>query len=100
VERSNYVGLPVVDNSTLQLYQNSPNPFREATEIGFSLPNDGDVRFFVINTLGEMVYQNNAFYTAGEHTITLDKGKLSAGTYYYGIEFEGQRLMRKMIFQK
>lgn len=100
VERSNYVGLPVADNSTLQLYQNSPNPFREATEIGFSLPNDGDVRFFVINTLGEMVYQTNAFYAAGEHTITLDKGKLSAGTYYYGIEFEGQRLMRKMIFQK
>ncbi|MBR5027893.1 MAG: T9SS type A sorting domain-containing protein, partial [Bacteroidales bacterium] len=100
VERSNYVGLPVATTDGLQLYQNTPNPFREFTGIGFTLPSDGDVRFFVINTLGEMVLQNSQFYTAGEHTITIDKGMLSAGTYFYGIEFEGQRLMRKMILQK
>lgn len=100
VERSNYVGLPVVTADGLQLFQNSPNPFRESTEISFTLPANGDVRFFVINTLGEMVYQTTQFYAVGEHTITLDKGMLSAGTYFYGIEFEGQRLMRKMILQK
>ncbi|MBP5757781.1 MAG: T9SS type A sorting domain-containing protein, partial [Bacteroidales bacterium] len=100
VERSNYVGLPVVTADGLQLFQNSPNPFRESTEITFTLPANGDVRFFVINTLGEMVYQTTQFYTVGEHTVTLDKGMLTAGTYFYGIEFEGQRLMRKMILQK
>lgn len=100
VERWNYVGMPLVENSDLQLFQNSPNPFRETTEISFSLPGDGDVRFFVINTLGEMVFQSSKFYTAGEHFITFDKGNLSAGAYFYGIEFQGQCLMRKMLLQK
>lgn len=100
VERSNFVGLPVAENAKLQLYQNYPNPFYETTGISLSIPADGNVRFFVINSLGEMVYQSDKFFTKGENTITFDKGNLSAGTYFYGIEFEGQRLMRKMIFRK
>ena len=101
VERSNYVGLPIAISDDLQLYQNNPNPFEEYTAISFSLPSDGDVRFFIVNSLGEMVFQSKQSYTQGEHSIKLDKGKLpAAGTYFYGIEFKNRRLLRKMIFQK
>ena len=100
VERWNYVGLPTADNNDLQLLQNWPNPFFENTEISFVLPHSGEVRFFVINTLGEMVYQTTGTFAQGKNSITIDKGNLSGGTYFYGIEFDGQRLMKKMIFQK
>lgn len=100
VERSNYVGLQLAEEEGLQLLQNYPNPFVESTDITFMLPAAGEVRFFLVNTLGEMVVQSTKLFERGKNTITVDKGKLAAGTYFYGIEFDGQRLMRKMILQK
>ena len=100
VERSNYVGIPFAEAEELQLFQNMPNPFVESTDISFELPSAGKVRFFVINTLGEMVHQSDNYFEKGKHIIAFNKGNLTAGTYFYGIEFEGQRLMRKMILNK
>lgn len=97
VERRNFVGLPVATSDELKLEQNFPNPFKGKTDIDFYMPEGGDVRFFVINSLGEMVYQHHESYAQGKHTITFDGKDLSAGTYFYGIETGEKRLMRKMI---
>ncbi len=97
VERRNYVGLPALTADKLTLEQNCPNPFNGKTDIDFYLPESNNVRFFVINSLGEMVYEHQDSYAQGKHTISFDGNNLSAGTYFYGIEIGEKRLMRKMI---
>jgi hypothetical protein len=101
VVRINYieVDVPTVQSSELVLMQNYPNPFRGTTTIPFSLPNSADVRLFVVDALGHIVYSNERFYMAGEQSVTIDLGHLPSGAYYYGIEVDGQRQMRKMIMR-
>ena len=95
-----YFGIANVVEETIVLEQNYPNPFSNKTTIDFSIPTSGNVRFFVVNTLGHLVYQSDDFYTEGRHSIDFSYSDLATGIYYYGIEFNGKRLMKKMIFRK
>mgnify|MGYP002852588203 CR=1 FL=1 len=102
VEVLNYFeGVPVVPASNgMILEQNYPNPFENSTRIDFYLPESGKVRFFVIDELGRMVYQDTRMYGAGDHSVDFSDSSLSAGVYFYGIEMNGQRLMRKMVLKR
>jgi hypothetical protein len=33
----------------------------------------------------------------GSHSVTIDGNKLSAGVYYYTLNFEGKKLTKKMV---
>ncbi len=88
------------DFSQMKLDQNYPNPYSESTRIDFYLPTSGDVRFFVIDGIGRVVHQETRMYGAGDNSITFSGENLTSGTYYYGIEMNGQRLMRKMVFNR
>lgn len=90
---------PVVETTQLVLDQNYPNPFTDRTTIPFSLPNDADVRFFVVDAMGHIVNSFTQHYGAGAQTITLDMSAYASGIYYYGIEVDGKRLMKKMIMR-
>lgn len=100
VEVINYFeGIPTADEGLFVLEQNYPNPFEEKTQIEFFLPYGGSTRFFVSDALGRTVYERTATYAEGRHTITFDRDELPAGVYYYGIEFDGERRMHKMILR-
>lgn len=102
IEVLNYFeGVPIVTESDgMVLRQNYPNPFDNTTRIEFYLPTSGDVRFFVMDELGRLVYQNEQFYSSGNQSVNFGNTDLSTGVYYYGIEKDGQRLMRKMVFKR
>ena len=102
IEVQNYFeGVPLVGEANgIVLQQNYPNPFNNSTRIEFYLPSSGNVRFFVMDELGRLVYQNEEFYTSGDHSINFGEKDLSAGVYYYGIEKDGERLMRKMVMKR
>ncbi len=97
----NYVeGMPTVnDADQLVLEQNYPNPFSHLTTVPFSLPQAANVRFFVMDATGHIVNSFSGFYPAGPNSVTLDMEAYSAGIYYYGIEVDGERQMRKMILR-
>ena len=97
--RSSAEGVPVVEVNDFVLDQNFPNPHEGVTTVPFSLPFDADVRFFVVDAMGHVLNSFSGFYPAGEHSITLDLSGHSSGVYYYGIEVEGVRRMRKMILR-
>lgn len=100
VEVINYFeDVPSVNGEQLVLEQNYPNPFSQQTTIPFTLPNSGRVRFFIMDAMGHIVHRAEKFYQAGSHNITVDMEAYSAGVYYYGIEVDGQRQMRKMILR-
>ncbi|MCF8372089.1 MAG: right-handed parallel beta-helix repeat-containing protein [Bacteroidales bacterium] len=69
-----------------KLYQNVPNPFRDATEISFNLPEASHVRLSVYNALGEIIEELvSARYDAGKYSVQFETGNLSSGTYFYKI---------------
>lgn len=84
----------------LSLEQNYPNPFITETDIEFHIPYSGIVTFFVVDELGRSITRETSYYSEGSNTINFSDRSLSTGVYYYGIEFEGHRLMRKMVVKK
>ena len=83
----------------MRLDQNYPNPFDNTTRIDFYLPSSGSVRFFVMDELGRLVFQKVGEYGSGDNSIRYDAGDLTSGVYYYGIEKDGKRLMRRMVLK-
>lgn len=101
IEVVNYLRVPFAgQNNGMQLEQNYPNPFDNTTRIDFYLPNSGNVRFFVMDELGRMIYQKVQAYEAGDQSIVYDAEGLTSGVYYYGIEMNGEKQMRRMVLKK
>ena len=100
IEVINYFeDVPYVSEPDFVLEQNYPNPYDGTTRIEFAIPYSGKAHFFVTDVVGRIVHEQTDIYGEGRHTITFDKGDLPSGVYYYGIEFNGQRRMHKMIIR-
>ena len=72
-------------NSTVnfELFQNYPNPFNPTTIIQYSIPQSGNVKLTIYNSLGEEVETLvNSFEEAGTYNINFDAAQLSSGIYY------------------
>lgn len=77
--------------------QNIPNPAGDVTVIPFSLPSYGQYQFTIVNYLGQPVFSVSDEAGAGLHQIEVDASRFTPGVYFYYMEFEGYRLLRKMI---
>lgn len=97
---NSFEGVPTVEcDEDYVLEQNYPNPFNQVTTVSFTIPKAARVRLFVIDAMGHLCYQRQQLCEAGRNTIHVDvsDGRLSSGIYFYGIECDDHRLMRKMI---
>jgi hypothetical protein len=94
------IGVDDLEGDRLGLLQNIPNPAGNATIIGYNVPQAGKVTFGLVNMVGQMLNTERHEVMAGYHEIQLDAASLSAGVYYYFIEFNGQRLTRKMVVSR
>jgi hypothetical protein len=80
-------GSGLVDGSTFELYQNTPNPFENVTTIGFQLGEAGPATLTVFDVTGKTVTVVKGQYTRGLNQITLNKSDLgSSGVFYYQLE--------------
>lgn len=88
------------------LSQNYPNPFNPVTTINYQIPTDQRVRLSIYNILGQEVKTLvNSEQFAGYYTIRWDGSnnsyaKLSSGTYFYVIQTENYRQVKKMLLLK
>jgi hypothetical protein len=86
---------------TFTLSQNYPNPFNPVSKIAFSITERGPVRLKVYDTAGrEVASLVNQTLIPGQYTVTFDGAELASGTYYYTLEFGGQRLTKAMTLVK
>ena len=53
-----------------------------------------------MDELGRLIYQSVQDYDQGEHSINYNDDGLTSGVYYYGIEQDGSRLMRRMVLKR
>jgi CotH kinase protein/Lamin Tail Domain/Chitobiase/beta-hexosaminidase C-terminal domain/Secretion system C-terminal sorting domain len=83
------------------LEQNYPNPFNPTTEINFALPQNGNVKLVVFNSIGQQVMEliNNEM-VAGFHKVNFDASRLSSGIYFYSISSGNFTNVKKMILMK
>jgi hypothetical protein len=96
---------PVVGTAAplFALAQNSPNPFRSGTTIGFSLPVDQRVSLRVFNVEGRLVRTLvDGPMTAGRAAVVWDgrdeRGhRLSSGVYFYRLENGERSVTRKGV---
>lgn len=84
-----------------ELTQNYPNPFNPTTTINFSLPESGNVKLILYNTLGQEVRVIvNEYKESGTHIINFDASGLNSGVYIYKLTTGNFSAIKKMVVIK
>ncbi len=87
--------------SEYSLSQNYPNPFNPTTSINFALPQSGQVKLVIYNSVGQVVETLiDETRSAGQYTIRFDATNLASGAYYYRLQTESRVFSKKMLLIK
>ena len=87
---TNVEDAPELPSSEIRVLQ-YPNPFTDATTIGFELPTETHVRLRVYDLLGrEIATLVDDFRHTGQHRAVFRKEGLPSGTYVYRLEALGR----------
>jgi hypothetical protein len=87
---------PLDKTNAFTLGQNIPNPANNATLINYSVPEAGTVLFHVHSISGQLLYSKTIEAKRGNQSIELNTSTLAAGIYFYSIEYNSQRLVKRM----
>lgn len=80
------------------LYQNTPNPFVESTDITFDLPTAQAGTLTVFDVTGKVVKRIAKTFDQGANRITINRSELGAsGVLYYQLEAGAYNASNKMI---
>ena len=91
----------LIEDKTLKLYQNFPNPFNPSTQISFYLPQNDYVQLRVYNLLGESVAEiYKGELNAGYHKILFEPVGLASGIYIYTITTDSFSDSKKLTLKK
>ena len=91
------VGINEINGATIFVSQNIPNPAHDIAMFTYSVPTDGKVLFTVYSVSGQTLYVRTEDAKSGENTLEVSVSNLSAGLYFYSMEFDGKRVVRKMV---
>jgi len=87
--------------STFSLSQNYPNPFNPLTSISYQIPSLSKVSIKVYNIAGqEVVALVNEYKDRGVYNTAWDADNFPSGLYFYKIEANGFRDIKKMLLLK
>jgi hypothetical protein len=80
------------------LYQNTPNPFADATSIGFYLPSATRAVLTVRDVKGALIYKVEGNYAKGNNQVILKQEQLRAsGVMYYTLETSDFTATKKLV---
>lgn len=80
------------------LYQNTPNPFTNYSDIGFYIAESGEYSLSIHDVTGKKLYENVANYNPGKHSIKISSKDLSmTGILFYELKNKDSRIVKKMI---
>jgi hypothetical protein len=97
---TNNVGVETLASNVFTLGQNIPNPATNSTRIDYSIPEAGEVIFYVQSASGQLLYSMTIEAISGKNSLEVNTTTLAAGVYFYSIEYKGQRLVKRMSVQK
>jgi hypothetical protein len=83
------------------LKQNSPNPFNNNTVISYYLPSTIKYAQLVVSSVNGQLLKTIPLKSYGEGQVTINAGELAAGSYFYTLTVDGQRIdTKQMILTK
>lgn len=81
-----------------ELLQNEPNPFTNTTQIGYVIPQSGQVTLTLFDLTGKQLVSQTVTGVKGLNRIELSKDQINAqGMIYYQIQFQGYTATKKML---
>lgn len=89
------------DSPSFQLFQNTPNPATQNTNITFQLNSSGRVSLELFGMLGNLVSTvMNGEMKAGMHAIPMETGTIPNGIYFYVLKKDGFSQTQRMVVSK
>ncbi|MBC7884052.1 MAG: T9SS type A sorting domain-containing protein [Saprospiraceae bacterium] len=85
------------DHAGFALYQNSPNPFKDNTLIGFELPIDLNATFTLYDVTGKIIRTSSLKGVKGYNSIEINKLEVNAGVMYYTLRAGEFTATKKMV---
>ena len=87
--------------ATYELKQNKPNPFVSVSSVEYTLGEDGFVTITIYDILGNIVDTPvKTTQKKGNYIININSNKIGNGTYYYSLDVNGFRDIKKMVILK
>jgi parallel beta-helix repeat protein len=84
--------------STINLTQNAPNPFVNNTRFILQTASGKTVHLTLIDITGKIVSNiYSGFLSEGAHEFEIDANGLKTGIYYYKVEFDNQKIVKKLM---
>ena len=94
------LGLAEQAGDVVFLGQNIPNPATTQTVVNYQVPTEGTVVFTLTTVTGQVIYTTTQEVEAGRNSVEFNTENLAAGIYFYTMDFNGQRLTKKMTIRK
>ncbi|MEQ1747622.1 MAG: T9SS type A sorting domain-containing protein, partial [Saprospiraceae bacterium] len=79
------------------LFQNTPNPVKDATNIAFNLPETTSATLTVSNAEGRVLKIVKGQFAKGLNTVTLQRADLVSGLLFYQLDTPTHSAVRKMV---
>jgi Secretion system C-terminal sorting domain len=90
----------IVTGNEFELFQNTPNPAKGATQIAFNLPAAGEATLTISNVEGRVVKVISGNYAKGFNTVNVNATELEAGVLFYQITSGDFTAVKKMVVVK
>ena len=94
------VGISETESNNWMLGQNIPNPAQSIVTIPYTLPTNGEVVFKLMTVTGQLLFENTMQAHSGDNIFDLNIKNLSSGIYFYSMEYNGNKMVKKMTIQK
>ena len=94
------VGIKDIDALYIAVSQNVPNPASDIALFNYTIPTSGKVQFTIYTISGQVLYTHTEDAKSGENCLKLSVSHLTSGIYFYSIEFDGKRIVKKMSVGK
>lgn len=90
------------NSKAFRLFQNTPNPFTDETNIGFELPVASDFDFEITDIAGKVIYKINSNGQKGYNLITINNGVLPTNFTFgiYSLKTDLYSESKKLIMLK
>ncbi|MDR0604068.1 MAG: T9SS type A sorting domain-containing protein [Bacteroidales bacterium] len=85
-----------IDTVTIHLDQNIPNPANSYTSITYEIPADGQATLSIYTINGQLLSSQSVEAKSGQNTLDVNTNNLASGIYFYFLEFNGQRTVKKL----
>ena len=87
-------------NTTMQLHQNSPNPFASSTQISFEIGEAMELNLGIYDLQGRLLMSKNIEGTKGYNELTISARDLPTGVLYYQLDSKlGSQIMKMIVVE-